>query len=126
MFDNYTVIRKETCYKSDVNSSWNTFINTSSIQDYLIQQTAKHCERYLSDLFLTWKKIDRFLDQNEPLEEPMRVYFGIRESGVDDEAFIKARISDTISYGSRPYRAMYFVDVETDEKDKTRPVPGTR
>lgn len=65
-----------------------TDINFSDIFSELIQAAGMGCEYYASDMFIELTDIKEAIDN---LEERV-FYIGIRDSGVDGNSFIKARI----------------------------------
>ena len=91
-------------------------INYSDILTKLIQECGRLCEHYASDLFITWSRIVRELE-NRTMETSSYL-FGIREMGVDHNEFVLSRCNN----GSRPYyayRKLYRLDI-TIEGDAIR------
>ena len=84
-------------------------INTSSILTRLIQEAGRWCEHYASDLFVQWKyEIEQKLD-NGTLETDTFV-FAMYNSGVDSEEWYENHKNE-----HNYYRAVWFLDVVTDE-----------
>ena len=67
-------------------------INYSSILTKLIQECGRLCESYASDLFITWNRIVRNLEE-KTLETSVEL-FGIREMGVDHNEFVLMRYNN--------------------------------
>ena len=84
-------------------------INYSSILTRLIQEAGRWCEYYASDLFVQWKyEIEQKLD-NGTIETGTLV-FAMRDSGVDKKEWYEKHKDD-----DNYYRAVWFLDVVTDE-----------
>ena len=108
-------------------------INYSSILTRLIQVTGRFCERFASDLFITWQGIDELLKSDLPLDGPIHevVCFGIRESGVDHNDFVIAQLRNNFKsafrkdsvdfvYPSHIYRKLLAVGIDiTPDHDIT-------
>lgn len=97
-------------------------INMSGIYSKCINAAGRWCERFSSDLLIDVKTIDEYI--GTPSDGPETRIFGLgfRESGVDHNSFLMARIRETIDhatrycYPERTYRKIYAVVVN---KDKT-------
>ena len=98
-------------------------MNMSDIQTKLIQLTGRYCERYASDLICTLSDLQAFIEvQYSP--EPMRktIIVGIREDGVDHEAFVVPRLEDTITgmngyvHVDWVYRKLLAIDIQDEVK----------
>ena len=84
-------------------------INYSSILTRLIQEAGRWCESYASDLFVQWKyKIDQKLDNGTLYTNTF--VFAFRDSGVDSEEWYENHKNE-----HNYYRAIWFLDVVTDE-----------
>ena len=73
---------------------WGLAINTSDILDFLIGEVGQRVAKYKSDLFISWADVQRRL-RDLPLNAKDRTeffWFGLRNKGVDGEAFINSRI----------------------------------
>lgn len=72
-------------------------LNASSIQTALIQITGRFCERYASDLISTFASLDPFLtvDASDARDDSWYIGVGIRDNGVDHDAFILSRLEST-------------------------------
>ena len=84
-------------------------INYSSILTHLIQWTGRMCERFASDLFISWSSIV------EELTEPdidKTFLFGLREDGVDHTNWVLSRLNQY--EGSRIYRKMFAITLRTE------------
>lgn len=75
-----------------------TPLNLSAPGTVLINLCGRFAEHYASDLFINWDTL-RDLAAVHPLSGPERylVLFGIRESGVDCNAFVLSRLASTLS-----------------------------
>lgn len=95
-------------------------INTSDILTKLIKIAGNDCERWASDLFISWK-----YDVDIPLEngtmETGRVIFGFRKDGVDGENYYNIRIREPKMYGVEKdiYREVWFLDTEIKDREIT-------
>lgn len=89
-------------------------INYSSILSRLIQEAAKKCKNYASDLFVSWQCL---LADISKMDKPGTIteYFGFREMGVDHEIFIQIKMDSQETYGSDIYSSIFRLDVKTDE-----------
>lgn len=84
-------------------------INYSSILTRLIQEAGRWCESYASDLFVQWKYgIDQKLDNGTLYTDTF--VFAFRDSGVDSEEWYENHKNE-----HNYYRAIWFLDVVTDE-----------
>lgn len=96
-------------------------INMSSIYSKCINAAGRWCERFSSDLLIDVRTIDEYI--KTPSDGPeMRIFgLGFRESGVDHNSFLMARIRETMDhathycYPERTYRKIYAVVVNKDE-----------
>lgn len=115
---------KSDWYKSiEEIGTWSTFsnkwdINYSSILTELIYNAGRWCERFASDLFISWKTVENYLENkkdNSP--ESKSFLFGFRQSGVDHDTFILSRFNQN-EY-TEEYRTIYRLDIEftIDEKN---------
>lgn len=84
-------------------------INYSSILTKLIQECGRLCESYASDLFVDWNIINEKL-QDKTLETSTHL-FGIREMGVDHNAFVLSRYNNSGRYAKYEYRKIYRLDI---------------
>ena len=67
-------------------------INLSSILTKLIQDTGRFVEHYASDILITLRNLDDWL-QNKNFKHDV-LLFGLREFGVDHEAYIRSTIEN--------------------------------
>ena len=102
-------IKREIGYFNPSKGKWD--INCSSILTKLIQEAGRWCERYASDLFITWKyNIDKKLDDGTMSTD--QFVFGFRNDGVDHKEWYELHNNDV-----GRYRAVWFLDVIiNDEK----------
>lgn len=105
----------ETGYVGNYTGKWD--INYSSILTELIHSAGRYCERYASDLFIDWRIIENRLTGDDifSAEGEDIYYFGMRESGVDHEAWIRSRIAENPDI----YRALYRLEVVRDRGKMT-------
>lgn len=87
-------------------------INLSTIITKLIQETGRFCERYASDLLITWREIESFIFHPNPSDNfTNRVYaIGIRENGVDGNEYIAYEMEQSLSIDDH-YRRIYGIRV---------------
>ena len=88
-------------------------INYSSILSKLIQECGRLCERYSSDLFITWNSIEEKL--KEKTMKTSVYLFGIRESGVDHNDFILSRYNTDGFLAKYQYRKIYKLDITVND-----------
>lgn len=114
--DNFT---KSDWYKSiEETGTWSTFdrkwdINYSTILTELIQNAGRWCERYASDLFISWQTVENRLHKISM--DNVSYLFGFRQSGVDHDTFIFSRFNQN-EY-TEEYRAIYRLDLEFIKDD---------
>ena len=94
------------CEKYPYSEEKRTDINYSDIFSELIQAAGMGCEYYASDMFIELTAIKEAIDS---LENRI-FYIGIRDSGVDGNSFIKARI-DKYSCDYTQYIKLYKLTV---------------
>ena len=85
-------------------------INTSSILTRLIQEAGRWCERFASDLFISWSVIDKKLDNGTMQTE--QFVFAMYDNGIHHKAWYECN-------KDKNYRKVWFLDVETN-KDKIK------
>lgn len=86
-------------------------INLSSELTELIQSAGRFCERYASDLFITWGTVEACL-LNGDIESETFI-FGIRENGVDHADWvIHQRNKNDYGYFRNYYRKLYMLKLE--------------
>lgn len=111
---------KLTGWKNDIieaTGSWNDYkecwdINTSDILTRLIQVAGRLCERYASDLFISWKQIENILKDYEYSDG--KFLFGFRKDGVDHTEYILNRLNDGTELYY--YREMWLLEIKTEDK----------
>lgn len=87
-------------------------INDSDILTALIQAAGRYCERYASDLFITWDSVRDSLEKIENGDGNAETFlFGFRENGVDHNAYILSRYNQDSRFARYEYRAMYRLDI---------------
>lgn len=101
-------------------------LNISDIQTKLIQITGRFCEHHADDLLLTFAEIEAFA-KNASFKGENRwiIGIGIRESGVDHNAFIMGRLRNTkhdfsnLVYPEHVYRKLLLLDItDKDASEK--------
>lgn len=93
-------------------------LNISNLQTLLIQITGRFCEKYASDLLCTLSTIEPFC-KNVKIDKPDRwiIGIGIRDYGIDHNAFIIHRLNNTKSgnyefvYPTQVYRKLLILDI---------------
>lgn len=93
-------------------------VNTSDILTYLIRQVGKHTKKYASDLFITWRSVEDFLEalpmafrRSADKAGVKEFWFGLRDMGVDHQDFVEINPE---SY----YIKLYVLRIEiTDDGD---------
>lgn len=77
-----------------------------------IQEAGRFCERYASDLFISWNIIEEKLkDYDFGLTSGGKFLFGFRESGVDHKEFVLNQLNG-VEYGRYYYRSLWMLDIE--------------
>lgn len=117
----FSNINKNICADGDFKSSatWNGYfwdINYSSILSKLIVETGRLVEHYASDLFISWKSIEKNLAN--PDYKGGKYLFGLRENGVDHNSFVIARFNNYGVYASQfggIYRKLYMLEIKINE-----------
>ncbi len=102
-------------------------INMSSIATKLIQNTGRFCERFASDLIISWNIVREHLEPR-PIDEPYRTVeiFGIRRSGVDHNNFFMSHLRnegrERFFCCERVYQKVLALDIQITPAD----YPGDR
>lgn len=115
--DTYPVI-KETKGWINSDGGYGAAVNTSDILTYLIRQVGKHTKKYASDLFITWRSVEDFLEalpmafrRSADKAGVKEFWFGLRDMGVDHRDFVEINPE---SY----YIKLYVLRIEiTDDAD---------
>lgn len=98
-------------------------LNISDIQTKLIQITGRFCEHHAADLLLTLAEIEAFA-KNASFKGENRwiIGIGIRESGVDHNAFIMGQLRNTkfsnLVYPEHIYRKLLLLDITDKDASK--------
>lgn len=88
-------------------------VHFSEILSKLMKKAEKQCKYHASDLFNSWEGIFQEIQSANFLETfPKTYFFGFRENGVDDEEFLRARLSDPQMYGTHPYLSIWTLHFE--------------
>lgn len=101
-----------------VKGSWNGYyfdVNYSTILTKLIQSAGRFCKHYASDLFISWRCVDKDLHNAEV--ENKTYLFGMRKMGVDHDSYILSRRNQ--GYISNVYSEMYRLDITRNENEVT-------
>lgn len=101
-----------------VEGSWNGYyfdVNYSIILTKLIQSAGRFCKYYASDLFISWRCVDKDLHNAEV--ENKTYLFGMRKMGVDHDSYILSRRNQ--GYISDVYSEMYRLDITRNENKVT-------
>ena len=105
---------RKTCYSKVIEAQGRDFdINYSDILTKLIQECGRLCEHYASDLFITWSRIVRELE-NRTMETSSYL-FGIREMGVDHTEFVLSRYNNNGYVEMYKYRKIYRLDIIVED-----------
>ena len=92
-------------------------VNYSDILTRLIQEAGRFCERYASDLFISWESVLHWIDEAGDDEKEIFL-FGFRQNGVDHNNFILSRYeSGMYKHPELEYRSLWRLDVETTENE---------
>lgn len=97
-------------------------LNCTTVQSKLIEYTGRYCDSYASDIICTLSDLDAFLrDDDTPEDAHGRwiIGVGLRDHGVDHNAWIMCRLKDTKQWNSNlvstsAYRKVLALDI-TDE-----------
>ena len=86
-------------------------LNYSDLLSKLICEAGRWCERYSSDLFITWNTVEDFIKniKDEAISEDF--YFGFRRDGVDHNEFIESRLRQNDFH---KYRSIWRLSVHYD------------
>lgn len=90
----------ESCKKTlTKDSGMSNSINTSSTLTRIIQETGRFCERFASDMFITWQAVEKLYTNRKDITGSETYYetFAIRRDGVDGNSFLICRLRDTIT-----------------------------
>ena len=90
-------------------------INWSEIMSALIKEAGAKCDRYASDVYIELKSIDEELSSGA-INCPIRI-FGFRDSGVDGNAYVTARLESPEVYGTDCYKSIWML--KTSFSDET-------
>lgn len=79
-------------------------INTCSVLTRIIQETGRFCERFASDMFITWQSVEKLYNGRMDIDCPETYYetFAIRRNGVDGNTFLMCRLKDS-RFPNHPY-----------------------
>lgn len=109
----YSPIVEEAEWSESYGDGWKWNVNTSTILTELIQNAGRWCERYASDLFISWTTVEKYLKNPHP--ENKSFLFGFRQNGVDHAEFVICRYNQN-EYTDE-YRAIYRLDIELVETE---------
>ena len=102
-------------YEDDIRESFSNGACVSEIQNCnfssewsrLINEAGRWCESYASDILIDFQSIKAYLERlkNGEESEGREFWFGFRQMGVDNLAFIQSRTER--EYASHVYRAVW-------------------
>ena len=102
-------------YEDDIRESFSNGAFVSEIQNCnfssewsrLINEAGRWCESYASDILIDFQSIKAYLERlkNGEESEGREFWFGFRQMGVDNLAFIQSRTER--EYASHVYRAVW-------------------
>lgn len=93
-------------------------INLSSLYTFLIQKIGKYCDYYASDFLITYDSLKRLIENTCPDTPTTYRFIGIRESGVDDVAYVLSRLTqDNPSVLASYYRKLYGLRIKHEGLD---------
>ena len=111
-------------YENDIresieNGAWLTSLkdcNFSTEWSRLINEAGRWCESYASDILIDFETIEAYLGQlaNGEESEGREFWFGFRQMGVDNLAFIRSRTER--EYASHVYRAVWRWSFTVEER----------
>ena len=112
-------------YENDIresieNGAWLTSLkdcNFSTEWSRLINEAGRWCESYASDILIDFETIEAYLGQlaNGEESEGREFWFGFRQMGVDNLAFIRSRTER--EYASHTYRAVWRWSFIVEERE---------
>lgn len=100
VLENIKPIYRETGSWSNSENAWS--MNLSGMLTHLIQETGRFVEYYASDMLITLRHVDEWLHDKD--FEHDALLFGLRESGVDHEAYIRSRLEQCTVYSVEKHR----------------------
>lgn len=119
---NQNILTRESFLISD---SITKELNANIIQTSLIRQTGRFCERYASDLLLTFSDLEAFLrDATYQGPKEWVIGVGIRNCGVDHNEFITARLQT--SQTPYRYRKLLLLHIQDAPRENGDLFEGTR
>ena len=94
---------------TECGSKWSN-LNISSITTKLIQETGRFCENYASDLLINIDRMNEHIKEMDVLKTPEKAYvaFGIRQLGVDGNAYVALRIYEGGQHASYKVISDYY------------------
>ena len=102
-------------YENDIRESFSNGAFVSEIQNCnfssewsrLINEAGRWCESYASDILINFESIKAYLERlkNGEESEGREFWFGFRQMGIDNLAFIQSRTER--EYASHVYRAVW-------------------
>ena len=108
-------MRMEKVY-AEADGRWSNYsqkfdINYSAILTKLIQEAGRWCERYASDLFIDWNKVERITENREFTSETL--VFGFRKDGVDHLEFVLSHLNN--GYSTDYYRSVWMLEIQAED-----------
>lgn len=90
-------------------------LNLSTIASKLIEQAGRWCERYASDVIITWDTVRDIINKHVSSAEKLEteyVAFGFRRNGVDSNNFIASRLHNYVYDGLKEYTHIFVVEIK--------------
>lgn len=104
--------KKGTIVRNSTDNKQYMSINLSDIMTKLIQDTGRFCERYASDLIISYESMMGVVNNLDTNRKTHYEWFGLRQSGVDGIAYVLCNMNQNpASYCSQYYRKLYCVRV---------------
>lgn len=95
-------------------------INLSDLYTFLIQEVGRFCEHYASDFLITYDSLTRVIENPNPNMKTTYRFIGIRQSGVDDIAYVLSRFTqDNPNVLTHYYRKLYALRITHMGKEKS-------
>lgn len=101
-------------YDNPYNFSNPVNINISDITTFLIQNVGRYCDRYASDLLISYESLINTINNLNPDRKNEYLWLGLRESGVDGIAYIIASMKDhSPEYIAAYYRKVFCIKISS-------------
>ncbi len=101
-------------YDNPYNFSNPVNINISDITTFLIQNVGRYCDRYASDLLISYESLINTINNLNPDRKNEYLWLGLRKSGVDGIAYIIANMKDhSPEYIATYYRKVFCIKISS-------------